>query len=197
MRTPCPFSSKTPTVYTCELNICPHCGGPLRVAYTSGTKTVQTLTDIVTIAQRSKRCAGLPCAGSPVAYPSAQWQHIAPRGCTYGYDVIAYLGWYRQTHRQTFAALQATLPTHLQLSESHVRYLYHRQYLPLLACQERTHRDCLNRVAEQGGLILSLDGLAPEGGEPQLWVVRELQTQLTLRSGWLSQQDETAFVNSL
>jgi hypothetical protein len=89
------------------------------------------------------------------------------------------------------------LPTHLQLSESHVRYLYHHQYLPLLACQERTHRDRLNRVAEQGGRILSLDGLAPEGGEPQLWVVRELQTQLTLRSGWLSQQDETAFVNFL
>lgn len=35
------------------------------------------------------------------------------------------------------------------------------------------------------------------GGEPQLWVVRELQTGLTLRSGWLSQQDETTFVNFL
>lgn len=197
MRTPRPFYPKTPTVYTCELEVCPHCGGPLRVAYLSGTKTVQTLTDIVTIAQRPKRCAHPPCAGALESYPSAQWQHIAPRGCTYGYDVIAHLGWYRQTHRQTFAALQATLPAHLQLSESHVRYLYHYQYLPLLACQERTHRDRLNRVAEQGGLILSLDGLAPEGGEPQLWVIRELQTQLTLRSGWLSQQDETAFVNFL
>jgi len=197
MRTPRPFYPKTPTVYTCELDLCPHCGGSLQVAYVSGSKTVQTLTDIVTIAQRAKRCAHLHCAGSLAPYPSAQWQQIAPRGCTYGYDVIAYLGWYRQTHRQTFAALQATLPTHLQLSESHVRYLYHHQYLPLLACPERTHRDRLNRVADQGGLILSLDGLAPEGGEPQLWVVRELQTQLTLRSGWLSQQDETAFVNFL
>lgn len=197
MRTPRPFYPKTPMVYTCELEVCPHCGGPLRVAYVSGTKTVQTLTDILTIAQRPKRCAHPPCAGSLESYRSAQWQHISPRGCTYGYDVIAYLGWYRQTHRQTFAALQASLPTHLQLSESHVRYLYHHQYLPLLACQERTHRDRMNRVAEQGGLILSLDGLAPEGGEPQLWVVRELQTQLTLRSGWLSQQDETAFVHFL
>ena len=37
----------------------------------------------------------------------------------------------------------------------------------------------LRAVAEQSGLLLSLDGLAPEGGEPQLWVVRELQTGLT------------------
>jgi len=43
-----------------------------------------------------------------------------------------------------------------------------------LACQERRHLDRLRQVAEQGGLILTLDGLAPEGGEPQLWVVREL-----------------------
>ena len=52
-------------------------------------------------------------------------------------------------------------------------------------------------MSERSGLILSLDGLAPEGGEPQLWVVRELQTELTLRSGWLSQQDENTFVNFL
>jgi len=51
----------------------------------------------------------------------------------------------------------------------------------------------LSAVAAQTGLLLSLDGLAPEGGEPQLWVVRELQTGLTVRSGWLSQQDQATF----
>jgi hypothetical protein len=34
----------------------------------------------------------------------------------------------------------------------------------------------------------------PEGGEPQLGVIRELQTGWTLRSGWLSNQDEATFV---
>ncbi len=46
-------------------------------------------------------------------------------------------------------------------------------------------------------MLLTLDGLAPEGGEPQLWVVRELLSGITLRSGWMSQQDENAFVNFL
>jgi len=55
----------------------------------------------------------------------------------------------------------------------------------------------LRAVAEQSGLILSLDGLAPQGGEPQLWVVRELQTTLTLCSGWLREQDQATFVNFL
>jgi hypothetical protein len=46
-------------------------------------------------------------------------------------------------------------------------------------------------------LLLTLDGLAPEGGEPQLWLVRELLSGITLRCGWMSRQDQAAFVNFL
>jgi hypothetical protein len=49
-------------------------------------------------------------------------------------------------------------------------------------------------LAQASGLLLSLDGLMPEGGEPQLWVIRELQTGWTVRSGWLANQDEATFV---
>src|SRR5262249_58902084 len=74
------------------------------------------------------------------------------------------------------------------------RYLYKQVYRRLRACHERQHRDRLAQIAKaQGGLILALDGLAPEGGEPQLWFIRELTSGLTLRSGWLSQQDHTTF----
>lgn len=53
-----------------------------------------------------------------------------------------------------------------------VRYLYRQVYLPFLACHERQHWAKLEQAAQQhGGLILALDGLAPEGGEPQLWFI--------------------------
>jgi hypothetical protein len=75
-----------------------------------------------------------------------------------------------------------------------VRYLYQQVYLPLLACHERQYWDCLAQAAQQhGGLIIALDGLAPVGGEPQLWFIRELLTGLTLRSGWLSRFDQATF----
>ncbi len=67
----------------------------------------------------------------------------------------------------------------------------------MLACHERQYLEELKAVSERNGLILSRDGLAPEGGEPQLWLVRELQLGLTLRSGWLSRQDKATFVNFL
>jgi hypothetical protein len=117
--------------------------------------------------------------------------------CTYGYDVIAQIGWQRQTHYERFEAIHHGLQPRLQISESEVRHLYHERYLPLLACHERQYLGELKAVSEHQGLILSLDGLAPEGGEPQLWLVRELQLGLTLRSGWLSRQDQDTFVNFL
>jgi hypothetical protein len=66
-----------------------------------------------------------------------------------------------------------------------------------LACHERQHLSELEELGHQRGLLLGLDGLMPEGGEPQLWVIRALQTGWTLRSGWMNNQDETAFVEFL
>jgi len=197
MRTSREYYPKKPIVYTCELDVCPECTERMKIAYTSGAKTVQTMAGVLTIAQRPKYCPHLGCMRCEVKCRSAQWQQIAPCYCTYGYDVIAQIGWLRQTHYKRFEAIQAALQPRLQISEAEVRHLYHERYLPLLACHERQYLELLKGVSEQSGLILSLDGLAPEGGEAQLWVVRELQTELTLRSGWLSQQDQDTFVNFL
>ncbi len=145
------------------------------------------------IAQRTKRCMNPGCDVSPRIWGSVEWGQIAPVSCTYGYDVIAQIGWQRQTMQQAFAAIHTDLRQRLSIRESQVRALYDYRYLPLLACHERAQLNRLKIVADQVGLWLSLDGLAPEGGEPQLWLVRELLSGVTLRSGWMSQQNQAAF----
>jgi len=169
----------------------------MQTAYTNKYKTVQTLHEVKRIGQRTKRCVNPDCVVRTEIWGSMQWRQIAPVGCTYGYDVIAQIGWQRQTLQQPFALIHSTLQPQIAISEAQVRVLYHERYLPLLACHERQQLGELERVAQQVGLLLTLDGLAPEGGEPQLWVVRELLSGMTLRSGWMSQQDQTAFVNFL
>jgi Transposase, Mutator family len=195
MKTPKGLYRTTPTVYACEQADCPQCHGPLVDAnYLNGRKTIQTMSGVLNIAYRPKFCARSRCAAAPLALPSAGWQRLAPKGCTYGYDVIAALGWQRQHGQLPFAALHARLQSTVRLSETHVRCLYHETYLPLLACHERQHLSELQALAQSsGGLLLGLDGLAPEGGEPQLWIVRELHTGWTLRSGWLASQEEATF----
>lgn len=197
MRTRRVLYSGTGVIYPCELERCPGCNGDLQTAYTSKYKTVQTMNEVLRIGQRTKRCLNPDCEVCTEIWGSMQWRQIAPVSCTYGYDVIAQIGWQRQTLQQPFAEIHSTLQSHMEISEAQVRALYHYRYLPLLACHERQQAGQLEKVAQQVGLLLTLDGLAPEGGEPQLWVVRELLSGMTLRCGWMSQQDQSAFMNFL
>lgn len=197
MRTPSGLYRTTPTIYECELKKCLQCGHELvEVNYLNGLKTVQMMSQVSTIAYRPKRCSNVAC-GSQVNWPSASWQHIAPKYSTYGYDVIAEIGWNRQKGRRNFGMIYANLSGQVRISESQVRHLYHQRYLPLLACHEREHLSELETLGREKGLLLGLDGLMPAGGEPQLWVIRELQTGWTLRCGWMNSQDETAFIDFL
>jgi hypothetical protein len=195
MRTPKELAKTSPTIYPCELDTCPKCHSPLIEAhYLNGRKTIQTMRAALTIAYQPKLCLNSDCSPQPIAWPSAAWQRLAPKYCTYGYDVIAQIGWERQKGRSRFADVHASLEAKLQISEPQVRYLFHLKYLPLLACHERQHLDELKALSASRGLLLGLDGLMPEGGEPQLWVIRELQTGWTLRCGWLDRLDEPTFI---
>ena len=195
MRTPKELYPSDRIIYKPELSACPHCEGPLLMCnYLAWDKTVQTLDRVRSIASRPGHCANPTCSGHDARFLSAEGQQIALPGSTYGYDVVARIGWQRQERRDIYADIRTDLASRIQISESHVRYLYQQVYLPLLACHERKYWDRLAQAAQQhGGLIIALDGLAPKGGEPQLWFIRELLTSLTLRSGWLSRFDQPTF----
>ena len=189
MRTPKRLYAQQRIIYQPELLTCPHCGDLLVMCnYLAWDKTVQTLDRVLSVASRPGHCPHVTCAGSRMRLLSAQAQRLALPGSTYGYDVLVRIAWWRQEYRATYREIHTELASQVRISESHVGYLYQQVYLPLLACHERQHRDHLAQVAkEQGGLIIALDGLAPQGGEPQIWFIRELTSGLTLRSGWLSQ----------
>ena len=195
MRTPKPLYAHERMIYQPELLTCPHCGDLLVTCnYLAWDKTVQRLDRVLSVASRPGHCPHATCVGSRLRLLSAEGQRLAPAGSTYGYDVVVHIGWRRQEARATYREIHAALTSRVCISESHVGYLYQQVYLPLLACHERQHCDRLAQIAQQqGGLIVALDGLAPQGGEPQIWFIRELSSGLTLRSGWLCRQDQPTF----
>jgi hypothetical protein len=195
MRTPKQLYAHERIIYQPELLTCPHCGDLLVTCnYLAWNKTVQMLARVLSVASRPGRCPHATCLGSRLRLLSAEGQRLAPAGSTYGYDVVVHIGWWRQETRATYREIHAALASRVRISESHVGYLYQQVYLPLLACHERQHCDRLAQIATQhGGLIVALDGLAPQGGEPQIWFIRALSSGLTLRSGGLCQQDQPPF----
>src|SRR5499425_133529 len=195
MRTPKRLYAQERLIYQPELLTCPYCGDFLVMCnYLAWDKTVQTLDRVLSVASRPGRCPHTTCMGSRMRLLSAQAQRLALPGSTYGYAVLVRIAWWRQEYRATYREIHTELASQVRISESHVGYLYQQVYLPLLACHERQHCDRLAQIAQQqGGLIVALDGLAPQGGEPQIWFIRELSSGLTWRSGWLCRQDQPTF----
>ena len=71
------------------------------------------------------------CSEYEISRASARWRQIAPLHCSYGYDVIAQIGWQRQTYAQRFGVIHTNLRERgIQISETHVRHLYSESYLP-------------------------------------------------------------------
>src|SRR2546428_172595 len=176
MRTPKLLYAQQRLIYQPEWPTCPHGGEVLVMCnYLAWDKTVQTLDQVLSVANRPGRCPQETCPGSHMRLLSAQAQSLASPGSTYGYDVVVRIGWLRYQARATYRDIHHDVASHVRISESHIRSLSQHLSLPLLACHERQHRDHLAQVAEsQGGLIIALDGLAPQGGEPQMWFIRAL-----------------------
>ncbi len=126
---------------------------------------------------------------------SGEGQQVALPGSGYGYDVLARIGWLREKRHATYHEIWEEMVEQIEISEAHVRYLYQQVYLPLLACHEREDwEDRVVQVVEaHGGVIIEMDGLMPETGEPQIWFIREILSGVVLRSGWLDRFDQTTF----
>src|SRR5215216_6546348 len=82
--------------YACELARCPACATPLQPCrHLTWTKTVQHLDRVAVVSSRPKECPNPACPDAGKRYPSAQAQTVALPHSTYGLDVLALIGWYR------------------------------------------------------------------------------------------------------
>ena len=156
-------------------------------------KGIQSLEETTWVTSRGSYCECRP----ELVYLSAEAAQLSLPDSTYGLDVLVRIGYLRDMKRQTYAQIKAELPSHIQVSTRHVSNLY-KEYQALLACADRLDMVKLQEAGvKYGGLILSVDGLQPEGGQPQLWVVRELLSGTLLAAGWLPQMDEGTMVEFL
>jgi hypothetical protein len=174
-------------IYNPEFENCLHCSKPLRAQrHYQWRKTVQQLEGAVYVVSQARECTNSACEQQGQVYQSAAAQMVTVPKCTYGLDVIAQVGWWRDQEHLNREQIHTRLREHgVQISERQVDHLYAR-YQVLLGCAERLDVQRLHAlVKERGGLIISLDGLDPEGASEQLWVVRELQTDIILAVAWL------------
>ena len=174
-------------IYKPDIETCPHCGDKLQSrSYYQWRKTVQQLDGVVHVASQTTECVNPKCDHQGKPHVSAAAQMVTVPECTYGLDVISQIGWWRDREHLNRVQIHSRLREYgVQLCEREVDNLY-AHYQILLGCSSRLDKQRLEKVvADRGGLQISIDGLEPEGASEQLWVVREVQTGITLVVGWL------------
>lgn len=160
--------------------VCPHCGAPLADSHPVWAKPVQFLTGIEHLTSLGFRCSNPACPFPRTVDRSAQAEARPVKGSGDGLDVVVRIGALRvgehQTREEIWRALRGRDRSEaaVQIAERHVQNVLDVS-LALLRASQRDPRERLaGMVQEHGGIILSLDGLQPEQGNDQLWVVREV-----------------------
>jgi hypothetical protein len=189
MKPPREFGAVPRVRYRPELRQCPHCAAPLAYSHPVWRKTVQSLTGIEHVTSLGFRCPQPACAFGRTVHRSAQAEARQVKGSGYGLDVVVRIGHLRFTEHRTRAEIWRELDAHspVAISERHVQNLL-EVYLALLrASQQDVEAQVAATVAAHGGIILALDGLQPEQGNEQLWVVREVLSGAILGAANLQQ----------
>jgi hypothetical protein len=176
MKPPREFGEVPRVRYRPEVRTCPHCGAPLAPSHPVWRKVVQSLTGIAHVTSLGYRCPAPACAFGRTVYRSARAEARQVKGSGYGLDVVVRIGHRRFTEHRTRAEIWRELDAHtpVAISERHVENLL-GVYLALLRASRRdVGAQVAATVAAHGGIILAVDGLAPDPDDDQLWVVREV-----------------------
>jgi hypothetical protein len=175
--------------YRPEVTHCLHCGAALQYSHSVWAKPIQFLTGPAHITNLGFRCGNPGCAFGRTVYRSARAEARQVKGSGYGLDVVVRIGHLRFAEHRTREEIWRALgePPGVYLSERHVQNLL-EVYLALLRASEADPRERLAATVEaHGGIILALDGLQPEQGNEQLWVVREVLSGAVLGAANLQQ----------
>lgn len=192
-RASCRPSPTREEMLECVRRECPECGQPMWMDY-ENRRTVTTLAEVVRLRLKVRRCQVPGCARYHRPYrPEAEGRWALP-GHEFGLDIIAQIGTWRYREHRTVPEIHAGLQERkVQISQRSVTNLLGRyDELVTLSMQDNVRLQQI--LAEQGRVILAIDGLQPEVGHEVLWVLRDcLSGEVLLARALLSStQDDLA-----
>src|SRR5919201_1090940 len=169
---------------------CPACGRRMWLDYTNH-RTVVTLAGCTRLDLAIRRCHHRECGCYLRPYrPEGEGRFALPKH-EFGLDVIALVGALRYAeHRSVPEIHQILLGRDVGVSQRTVTNLLDR-YDELLAVALSDDRRLKRLLADQGRVVLAVDGLQPDVGHEVLWVLRDcLSGEVLLAKSLLSARQE-------
>jgi len=152
---------------------CSFCGGQLVICETQ-ERYVQTLTRLVHVIGKGKKCVARACAHGALRYRSPDVGRLVLKGHEFGRDLVLWVGdqYFREhvsiprLHRRLVG--EFTVP----ICERSVGNLLN-DYEALCQCVAGDSDRVRAKLKRQGGLVLCVDGVHFDEGSPVLYVQRD------------------------
>lgn len=159
-----------------ELKNCPHCQNKLRRSHTAWNKKIATLHEEIHAWSMAYQCVNPGCPKIGISYKSAEAEALSMKHSPYGFDVLCLVGELRFKQHMTRIEIMNELNERgVKTSERSAQNLYERYQSLLAASLSDYTKLMLREVSEQnGGILLSMDGVQPEKGNETLYVIREV-----------------------
>jgi hypothetical protein len=162
-------------VLTPQREECVACGQRLWIAYHEHRRVVR-LDGVWRLTLRVRRCPKRACPQYHRPYVPEEAGAWALPQAEFGLDVIALVGHLRYREQRSVPQIHRALRERgVQIAERSVTVLLHR-YEELVALRLGDAARLRERLAEQGGVVLALDGLQPDVGHEVLWVLRDVRS---------------------
>ncbi len=162
---PCLFARQPHLPFRSARSDCPDCRARLKVLKTRH-RTLRTLH----LGSFSAHETFLHCTGcsNKTIYAPEQLKDLVPQGCSFGYDVMVFVGKaFFMRHHCTQEIIDQLLSRNVPISSSEVEYLARKFVVHLALAHRRRAPRIKKAMSEKGGYILHLDGTC-EGGGPML-----------------------------
>jgi hypothetical protein len=192
------YSGAKPLYFKPEIKLCPHCNTPLKRSHIAWQKNIFTLKGIFHVVSYTYRCLNKACPEPKKLYRSLEAEMLSLKYYQFSLDVIAKVGHLRFNEHATIRQTRRTLKKHfkLKISRSEVNLLC-QVYLALIKANRQHDTAFLEKLRNNGGIVLSIDGLQPEKGNETLWILRDVLTGKVLLAKNLSCADTQSIVSLL
>ncbi len=192
------FSNLAKRNFRPEIVMCPACKTRLRRFATLSQKTVITLQGPIYAVHCGYRCPKADCNAVRRVYRSAECDALALPGFTFGLDVVVLIGHLKLARHQTLDEVHQNLCEKLAafettISRREVMYLFEAYCQLLQAAQQQKSgpewEQWIAQVRENGGLIVSIDGIQPDKGNETIYLVRDVLTGRLLNAQNVTNSD--------
>ncbi len=181
---------------------CLECHRTLREAVAVSRRTVITLQGVIKLNHAGYRCPDAQCVGHARTYRSVEADALALPHFTYGLDIVLLVGRLRLREHQTVDEIHRELlkqlePLGVKIARREILYLFEAYCTLLRASSEaKDDQQWLAQVKENGGIIVSVDGIQPEKGNETVYLVRDALTGRVLAAENVT-SSETAVMKAL